>query len=177
MAEFGDIALEQIYQKSLLIHSRIHLIYLLTLTIISLIFLAVFHLAQLNLVLFVASFQAIIALILQIILLRRPSLIKFVIYGTIQLLFIICFCFYPSGHSSLLPALLSIFAVYSILPLKLRSSFAICVFLSVSQLFALIFFASPLSITQVYKFCFIFLNKITTLTLFTIPGLTGSIGY
>uniref|UniRef100_F1KYD6 adenylate cyclase n=1 Tax=Ascaris suum TaxID=6253 RepID=F1KYD6_ASCSU len=148
MAGFGDGALEALYQKSLLSHTRAQLLHLLCVYTAAVLLLALIHLSEPDLILLLSSLEAALSLILQAVLLARPSLSRFVIYATVQLLVLTSVFLYPSAHSALLPAVLSIFAIYALLPLKLQHAIAISVLLSVSQLAALIFFASTLTINQ-----------------------------
>ncbi|VDM29031.1 unnamed protein product [Toxocara canis] len=149
MAGFGDGALEVLYQKSLLAHTRAQLLHLLCVYAAALLLLALIHLSDPDLVLLISSLEAALSLVLQALLLARPSLSRFIIYATVQLLVLTSVFFYPSGHSALLPTVLSIFAIYALLPLKLYRAIAITVLLSVTQLATLIFFATTLTINQV----------------------------
>ena len=143
MGVFGDGALETLYQKSVIFQVRTNLSRLLCILNISLLFLAAIRLSDPNYILLILTVEAVLCFLLQIILLARPVLTKFVLYGTIQLVVLISISFYPSGHSALLPTILAIFTIYSLIPLPLYPAIAIGAFLSVSQLVALYFFMKP----------------------------------
>lgn len=156
MSLFGDPALESLYQKSQLFQTRNNLSHILFIFGISLLIIAIIHLTEPDLTLLITAVEVILLFFLQILLQTRPAFTKFILYATVQLLLLSSLSFYPSGYSSLLPNLIVIFTIYSILPLPLYSTIAISVFLSLSQLIALYFFATNRTINQVQNF-FLFL--------------------
>lgn len=148
MGGFGDGALEALYQKSVLAQTRTHLHHLLCIFTASLILLALIHVYSFDRVLILCSVLIFFTFILQGVLILRPSSTKYVIYFTVQLLVLTCVCFFPSGHSSLLPCSLAIFVIYALLPLRLNWAIATCALLSLSQLVVFYFFAQPVAINQ-----------------------------
>lgn len=136
---FGDQHLEQLYQQSILLHCRIHLIHLQCLWIAYYLFIALIHLLQFDFILIVNAISAIVCAILQVLLLFKPTVIRCILYGTVQLLATTTIALLPYGYSALLPISLVIFTIYALIPMKIIYSAIICISLSVLQLLAIIF--------------------------------------
>ncbi|VDO48548.1 unnamed protein product [Onchocerca flexuosa] len=147
--KFGDQHLEQLYQQSLLVHSRAHLLHLQCLWAAYYLFIASIHLLQLDFMLIINAISATVCIILQTFLLFKPTLIRYVLYGTVQLLATTTIALLPYGYSALLPISLVIFTIYALIPMRIIYSAIICSALSVLQLLALIFLPQiPLTISQ-----------------------------
>ncbi|OZC05827.1 hypothetical protein X798_07199, partial [Onchocerca flexuosa] len=106
--KFGDQHLEQLYQQSLLVHSRAHLLHLQCLWAAYYLFIASIHLLQLDFMLIINAISATVCIILQTFLLFKPTLIRYVLYGTVQLLATTTIALLPYGYSALLPISLMI---------------------------------------------------------------------
>lgn len=117
---------------------------------------SVIHLLKLDFMLIICAVSATLCLILQAVLLIKPALIRYVSYGSVQLLAFSAITLLPTGHSALLPVALIIFTIYALVPMKIICSAIVCASLTVLQLVALVFLTSaPFSITQVIRiYCF-----------------------
>ncbi|EFO14787.1 hypothetical protein LOAG_13728 [Loa loa] len=146
---FGDQHLEKLYQQSLLVHSRAHLLHLQCIWIAYYLFIALIHLLQFDFMLIINVISAIICIILQAFLLIKPTFIRYILYGTVQLLATTTIALLPYGYSALLPISLVIFTIYGLIPMKIIYSSIICSTLSVLQLLAIIFLTQiPFTISQ-----------------------------
>ncbi|VDN08153.1 unnamed protein product [Thelazia callipaeda] len=147
---FGDYHLEQLYQQSLLVHTRAHLLHVQCLWITYFLLMALAHLLEFDFMLIISAISATLCLVLQAALLIKPMLIRYVLFGTVQVLALSAITLLPTGHSALLPIALVIFTIYALIPMKLTSAAIICCALSVLQLVALIFLAQiPFTVSQV----------------------------
>uniref|UniRef100_A0A0N5ADF8 GGDEF domain-containing protein n=1 Tax=Syphacia muris TaxID=451379 RepID=A0A0N5ADF8_9BILA len=149
MSLFGDRALESLYQKSQLFQTRTTLSHLLFVFDVSLLVVAAIHIGDPNLALLAAALAGALFLLLQILLHLRPSLTRYILYASVQLLLLCSITLYPSAYTSLLPNLIVLFTIYSLIPLPLASTIIIATLLSVSQLIALYFFAQKPTLNQV----------------------------
>uniref|UniRef100_A0A0R3S744 Phosphatidylinositol N-acetylglucosaminyltransferase subunit C n=1 Tax=Elaeophora elaphi TaxID=1147741 RepID=A0A0R3S744_9BILA len=149
-ATFGDQHLERVYQQSLLLHSRAHLLHLQCLWAAYYLFIALIHLLRFDFMLIINAISATVCIILQAFLFLKPTVIRYVLYGTVQLLATTTIALLPYGYSALLPISSVIFTIYALIPMRIIYSSIICAALSVLQLLALIFLAQiPLTMSQV----------------------------
>lgn len=147
---FGDQYLEQLYQRSLLLHSRTHLLHLQCLWAAYYLFHGLIHLLQLDFMLIINLISGAVCIILQLLLLVKPTLIRCILHGTIQLLATSAIALLPYGYPALLPISSVIFTIYALLPMKIIYSAIICSTISVLQLLALFFLTQiPTTISQV----------------------------
>lgn len=147
---FGDQHLEQLYQQSLLAHSRLHLLHLQCLWLAYYLFVGLIHLLQFDFMLIINGISAIVCFILLIYLLIKPTVLHCILYGTVQLLATTTIALLPYDYSALLPISLVIFTIYTLISMRIIYSVIICATLSVLQLLALIFLTQlSLTVSQV----------------------------
>ncbi|VDK29194.1 unnamed protein product [Gongylonema pulchrum] len=147
---FGDHQLEQLYQQSLLVHTRAHLLHVQCIWAAYFLLMALVHLLHLDLMLIISAVSATLCLILQALLLVKRSLIRYLLYGTVQLLALSAVTLMPTAHSAILPVALIIFTIYALIPMKIVCSAVLCACLTVLQLAALVFFTpNSFTVTQV----------------------------
>ncbi|VDN83073.1 unnamed protein product [Brugia pahangi] len=146
---FGDQQLEQLYQQSLLFHSHAHLLHLQCIWTAYYLFTALIHLLQFDFMLIINGISAIICIVLQAFLLIKPTSIRYIIYGIVQLVATTTIALLPYA---LLPTTLVIFTIYALIPIKIIYSSIICCILSVLQLLALIFLTQiPFAMSQIER--------------------------
>lgn len=168
--EFGEHSLEELYQRSILAHTRSHLLHLQCIWAAYFLLMSLVHLAQLDFILVCSSVSATICLLIQSILLIRPSLVRYLLYATVQLLALSSIALCSSPHTALLPTALSIFTIYALIPVHLFCSLIVCAALSLLQLVAFYFLATPFTIGQVcWTFPFLIMLSIPSCWRFHLP--------